>query len=52
MKKIKIDGKSLLSIGFCVAAAISAFMTERDKQAQEKTIKDLGERLSSLEKKG
>lgn len=47
-----VDVKSVLSIGFCVAAAVSAFFAERDKQAQEKTIKDLGERLSNLEKKG
>lgn len=52
MKFKNIDVKSVVGIAICLGSAIAAFMTEKDNQQKEKTLKDLVERVSNLEKKG
>lgn len=47
----KITGSKWFGIGLAVAAAIGAFVTERQNQEKEKTIENLIDRVSKLENK-
>ena len=46
----KIPVKKIIAIGACIFAGISAIAEEIGNQNREKTIKDLLDRVSELEK--
>lgn len=50
LPKIKITKGTLVTIGFAVVAAISAFADEIEKHTQEKRIEELERKVASLEK--
>ena len=49
--KLNINWPKVIGVLGCVAAATSAFMTEKGKQETANTIKNLTERVSELENK-
>lgn len=51
MKKFNVDVKKVLAVVTCVAAGVSAFVTESNNQQKEKTIAELVDRVSKLEGK-
>lgn len=50
MPKIKLNKNTLVTFGFALFAAVTAFMDEVEKSNQEKRIEDLERKVANFEK--
>ena len=48
---VKFNVKTLISFGFCLAAGIGAFISERNEQKLEEEVETLKARVEDLEKR-